>query len=177
MGDEMNKRFEYDGRKYELLTYPDTRLHHVADYVHDDMLDEALIVARDMVQIMRELKGQGLAATQLGLNMRVFVMQTANMTKPALLANMHTTYESTMDSDDCFEDEGCLSLPGETISVPRPYLLKIYAVDLERPRGKMTRGLLEGIEARVFMHELDHLNGRLINHYTSAWRDHVFNDR
>ena len=137
-----------------VLTYGDPVLNSVASPV--ESFDGVL--ARDaeqMISIMRDALGVGLAATQLGVMRRLLVFQAGPDARPTAVANPDLEWVSAELAE---AEEGCLSLPRIVVDVERA----VYA----RVRGQNVRGeplLLEasGLEARVLQHEIDHLNGVL----------------
>jgi peptide deformylase len=112
--------------------------------------------AAQMVSIMRDALGVGLAATQLGVMHRLLVIQAGVDATPTAIVNPELEW---LSDQLAVAEEGCLSLPGITVDVERP----LYA----RVRGRDVHGeplLVEasGLEARVLQHEIDHLDGVLI---------------
>jgi peptide deformylase len=106
----------------------------------------------DMVQLMIQSNGRGLAAQQVGLLKRVFAIRLEDqvpfcMFNPRIVSQSETLVE---------DEEGCLSFPDLFIKVKRPK--SVTAEYLDR-QGKTSIIELEGIDARCFQHELDHLNG------------------
>lgn len=119
-----------------------------------DSLEE---LVQDMLQTMYAAPGVGLAAPQIGLNMRLFVIDTAGGEDPEqriVIANPEIIAQEGQQR----EDEGCLSLPGYHGVVVRPVWVKVRGVDI---KGKEI--VREGTDllARAFCHEADHLNGTL----------------
>lgn len=139
----------------KIIHYPDPRLRKVSVDVRK--FDESLTaLAARMFELMREAKGVGLAAPQVGKNIRLFI---ANPTgKP----EDDRVYVNPVVSDAEGEEasqEGCLSLPNITVDVSRPTTARICARDLSgNPIDQTESGYL----ARIWQHELDHLNGVLI---------------
>lgn len=115
------------------------------------------LVAR-MRRIMKEADGIGLAANQIGLNMRVFVAELQSKEgSRKFYAIFNPEIEKPAEATDDME-EGCLSVPGIFGQVSRKQGLTIRGFDKNGKRIKIkTKGLL----ARVFQHEVDHLNGTL----------------
>ena len=140
----------------KILQYPDPRLRRISDQVSafDERLKE---LASQMFQLMREGKGVGLAAPQVGESIRLFVMN------PTGEANDDRIYVNPILSDphggDDEAEEGCLSLPNIHVDVLRSKSMRIDAQDLEGRRFSDTQN---GFVARVWQHEVDHLNGVLI---------------
>ena len=119
-----------------------------------DSLEE---LAHDMVQTMYAAPGVGLAAPQIGLNIRLMVIDTSSGEDPEALVVMANP-EILEQKGEQNEEEGCLSVPGYHGVVVRPEWVKIKGQDLKG--NEFTR---EGTEllARAFCHEIDHLNGKL----------------
>ena len=120
---------------------------------------ELAALSRRMIAVMRDAPGIGLAATQLGVVKRMIVYQVDD--DPVTLVNPRIVGAS---DDTEVLDEGCLSLPGVTVPVERPTLVRVRARDL---RGRRLEYDAEDLEARVIQHEIDHLDGVLILERTS----------
>jgi peptide deformylase len=111
----------------------------------------------DMVETMYAAPGIGLAAPQIGVLLRVCVIDlTVGKRGGELLTLVNPEF---VERDGMqLEDEGCLSVPGFTATVPRPSRVVVRALDRQGvPRTIEGTGLL----ARALQHELDHLDGRL----------------
>jgi peptide deformylase len=118
--------------------------------------DDLRRLAARMVNLMRDAHGVGLAGTQVGILRRLFVFQTDPEGEPTAVVNP----EILERSDELETDqEGCLSLQGVHVPVERNLRVTLVGKD---PDGDDLRLELEGIEARVAQHELDHLDGVLI---------------
>lgn len=116
----------------------------------DRRLDQ--LVSR-LFAIMKEANGIGLAAPQIGILQRVFVISPDGV-KPTVLINpVITKREGTHTGQ-----EGCLSIPGLYGDVTRPEAVEVEAYDR---KGRQLIFELEGMPAKVVQHELDHLNGVL----------------
>ena len=110
------------------------------------------ILIEDMLDTMYEAMGVGLAAPQVGILKRIVVIDVGE--GPIILINpeiIETSGEQT-------GDEGCLSVPGKAGQVTRPMYVKVKALD-ENMEEVIYEG--EGLLARAFCHEIDHLNGNL----------------
>lgn len=117
--------------------------------------DEALArLAEDMLQTMRDYEGVGLAANQVGRLKRLLVAATEDDE----FAIVNPVIESRSEESEFFA-EGCLSIPGIQVDVERPTAVTISGQDLE---GGPMQLELEGLLARIFQHEIDHLDGVLI---------------
>jgi peptide deformylase len=139
----------------KIILWPDPRLRKISQPVA--VFDQNLksLVAR-MFQLMREAHGVGLAAPQVGQNIRLFV------TNPTGEEGDDHVYVNPTLSDaegETEADEGCLSLPGINAKILRSQTMKIRAQDLS---GTWFEEVSDDFPARVWQHELDHLNGTLL---------------
>ena len=107
----------------------------------------------DMVETMVAAPGVGLAGPQVGLSLRVFVFDDGE-TGPMFMANP----ELSDPVGELLEDEGCLSIPGPYHPTSRFARVRCRGQDLE---GTSYEIVGEGLLARIFQHETDHLNGKL----------------
>jgi peptide deformylase len=111
----------------------------------------------DMVETMYAEPGIGLAAPQIGVPLRVAVIDLSVGKKGGELITLVNPEIVERDGMQ-LEDEGCLSVPGFTATVPRPTRVIVRAFDRQgQPRTIEGSGLL----ARALQHELDHLDGKL----------------
>lgn len=139
----------------KILLWPDPRLLAVSKPVaaFDDSLKE---LVRRMFELMREHKGVGLAAPQVGHNLRLFVMShTGKPEDDRVYVNPELLAPEGQEEGD----EGCLSLPGVNARILRSHEYRIRARDVE---GKPFEQQESGYIARIWQHEFDHLNGTLI---------------
>ena len=152
---------------YPITKYGEAVLEKPAALV--EKFDEALAkLCEDMFESMYAAQGVGLAAPQIGISLRLAVTDVSSGKNPEariVLANpeiIHTEGEQR-------EEEGCLSLPGFRSTVTRPQFVTVRAMDLT---GKAFEMRSEGLLARAFCHEIDHLNGILfIQHLSLLKRD------
>jgi peptide deformylase len=108
----------------------------------------------DMLETMYQAPGVGLAAPQIGLSLRFFVYDAGKGNGAGGIANpVLTELEG-----EIVEDEGCLSIPGLWYPTGRAERVRMDGLDLE---GKPVTIQAEGLLARIFQHETDHLNGML----------------
>ena len=112
--------------------------------------------AEQMVGIMRDALGVGLAATQLGIMHRLLVVQAGLDATPTAIVNPELEW---LSDDLAIAHEGCLSLPGITVEVERPLHARVRGRDVH---GESLMVEASGLEARVLQHEIDHLDGVLI---------------
>ena len=122
----------------------------------------------DMFESMYAAKGVGLAATQIGFGKKIAVIDASNGERPAdklVLINPKIVKVEGRQQ----EEEGCLSLPGFREQVRRPKRVTIRA---QNAKGEFFEMTGEDLVARAFLHETDHLNGRLyITHISALKRD------
>ncbi|MEO1616141.1 MAG: peptide deformylase [Planctomycetota bacterium] len=138
----------------EVIRYPHPTLRYTSKNIMK--VDAELRgLAGEMLELMYEKNGVGLAANQVDLPLRMFV---ANPTgekgsgEEYILLNP----EIQLPKGSEVGDEGCLSLPGLTGKVARPKSIRISAYDI---KGNQFETRVDGFLARVFLHEIDHLNG------------------
>jgi peptide deformylase len=142
------------GGPYQIRQYGDPVLKQVAREVTD--IDGALVkLTEDMLETMYEEPGLGLAAPQVGVRKRMFVYDLELGENPRVLIN-----PEIVETDDEWEyDEGCLSVRGLSWSIVRPKLIHIVGRDID---GNEVSIEADELEARLFQHEMDHLNGILL---------------
>lgn len=127
-------------------------------------------LVKDMAETMYEVKGLGLAANQVGVPKRLFILDLEQREgKPQLLVFINP--EIVESEGELYEEEGCLSIPGYSAKVRRKARLLVKALDLE---GKPFEMELEGLGARAIQHEIDHLNGVLYIDYLSTLKKALF---
>ena len=139
----------------QIIQYPDPRLKKVSQPV-EKFDDDLKALAARMLQLMRDARGVGLAAPQVGQNIRMFVM---NHTGDPADDRVYVNPELSEAEGSEESEEGCLSLPGLNVRVVRDKTIRMRAKDLE---GHDIDQLETGYIARVWQHEFDHLNGTLI---------------
>lgn len=135
--------------------YPDPVLRVATDDIVD-FDDELQALVERMTSIMSDAHGIGLAAPQLGLRLRLFTFQPEDGPAQAVI-NPRITWSSDETDTDI---EGCLSL-GDNVRVPveRPVAIKVEA---KTATGEDRSWDLDDYYARVFQHEMDHLDGVLM---------------
>ena len=123
----------------------------------DAITPEITTLVDDMVETMYAAPGIGLAATQVGVPLRIFVVDLSVGRDPAALITMINPVFVERDGTQ-LEEEGCLSVPGFTATVLRPQRAVVRGLDRDgQEHVREGTGLL----ARAFQHEMDHLDGRL----------------
>ena len=140
-----------------ILRYGESLLHQPAYEVPDVDADDVQQLVDDMIQTMYAAPGVGLAATQVGVAKRLFVIDLSVGRRAAELIVMINPVFLEREGMQ-LEEEGCLSVPGFNATVVRPARAVVRGLD--RSGNEQT---IEGREllARAFQHEMDHLDGML----------------
>src|SRR5438128_2530482 len=139
-----------------ILKYGDTPLHEPAKPV-DTITPDIERLIDDMIETMYAAPGIGLAATQVGVPLRIFVIDlSVGRERNALMVMINP--EIVEREGTQLEEEGCLSVPGFNATVVRPSRVVIRALDRE---GHDQQREATGLLARAFQHEMDHLDGTL----------------
>lgn len=146
-----------------ILHYPDPRLRQKAERV-DHVTPEIQRLIEDMAETMYAAPGCGLAATQLGIAHRIFVVDCAGEDEPSQLLAFINPDIFEKDGVQTWE-EGCLSFPGVTEEIKRAERVKVRALDRN---GKPFELEADGLLAVAIQHETDHLNGVLMIDKLSA---------
>lgn len=121
--------------------------------------------AKDLIDTMKAAKGLGIAAPQVGKNVRIFIATLGYKTGRGKATTERCSVVAMVNpvivshgADTEIDEEGCLSLPGQYGKVERFLEVKIKFFDLEGQKQVLE---LNGLDARVVQHELDHINGVL----------------
>ncbi len=124
--------------------------------------------ANDLIEIMHENMGLGLSANQVGFPLQIFTMYTETPTvfiNPKILEYSEETIEL---------EEGCLSHPGDLVKVKRPVWIIARFI---QANGKGHTQRFEGISARVFQHEYDHMMGKNMFDHLSKLKREMYNKK
>ena len=147
----------------EILKIGDSRLRNQAQKIIEPTEAEIIELAKNLITTAEQANGVGIAAPQIGQSWRVFIvasrpsiryphapqMSPTAMINPVLLSH----------SNEVVKDwEGCLSVPDVRALVPRYREIEVAYTDIE---GKQQYQVLSDFVARIFQHELDHINGVL----------------
>jgi peptide deformylase len=157
-----------------IITTEDPRLRQRARAIHT-FTDDLQTLIDDMVETMRAAPGVGLAATQLGVRQRVIVVEyppeagdddgSEKPTKLYVVVNPEITRRS---AETVTAAEGCLSVPGYVGEVERHAAVTVRGLNR---RGQPVQLKARGWTARIFQHEIDHLDGVLfIDRAERIWR-------
>jgi peptide deformylase len=149
----------------EILKYPDPRLRQVAKPL-DKITDETRKLVEEMAETMYAASGCGLAATQVGVDARIFVIDIAGEDEPSDLRVFINPEIFETQGVQTWE-EGCLSFPGATEEIRRADRVKVRALD---QFGKPFELEATGLMAIAVQHENDHLDGVLMIDKLNALR-------
>ncbi len=136
-------------------------------------------LAADMIETMDASNGVGLAAPQIGYSLSLFVLRNYievsegkfELSEPMVYVNPKILVRA---DEVILDEEGCLSLPGIRVEVYRPTWIEIEAQDI---KGNFFKAHIEGFNARVRLHEFDHLQGVMIIDYLSKKDKKRFKDK
>jgi peptide deformylase len=139
----------------------------------DKIDDEVRELVQDMFDTLRNARGLGLAAPQVGVNLRVFIIDLSQVdfdAEPLIVINPEIINKQGSESGE----EGCLSFPGLFFEVERAEQVTLDYHDLD---GNPKRLEASGLAARAIQHEYDHLNGKLFIDYLSATKRDLISGR
>jgi peptide deformylase len=155
---------------YPIVKFPESVLLSSSAPVEDFASPELTKLLADMFESMYAANGVGLAAPQIGIARRIAVIDCSVGEDPGqklVLINPQIIHKEGKQEGE----EGCLSLPGFRFNLPRPNLVTVRAQDAE---GNWYEKTGTDLLARAFLHETDHLYGRLfISHLSRLKRDMV----
>ncbi len=148
-----------------IVTVPDPVLKQVANPI-ENITAQIKQQATDMIETMYEAPGIGLAANQVGVLNRMFVMDTNYRKEKSsrdaiVMINPEIVWKSEEIS---IMEEGCLSIPQQYAEVERPKSVRVKYIDLG---GQTMEYIGEDLDSHCIQHELDHLNGILFIDYLS----------
>jgi len=153
---------------YPIVKYGDPVLEARAAEITEFDTPELHQLVSDMFESMYAARGVGLAAPQIGIGRRIAVIDCSNGERPEekiVLVNPEILRTEGIQNGE----EGCLSIPGFRENVSRG---KRVTVKAQNAKGEWFEMTGEDLLARAFLHEIDHLNGRLyINHVSVLKRD------
>ena len=141
-------------KKLKIVKLPNPVLHEVSKPV-DSVDNRVRKLMVDMLDLMYESKGIGLAAVQVGVLERVIVVDVwqDGKNEPLMMANPEIVFVS----EDCADmEEGCLSVPSKTINISRPRQVSVKYVDFYN-KSQILHA--DELLATCLQHEIDHLNG------------------
>lgn len=140
---------------YKLVSEDEDILNKKTEIFNFGVRDDAVEISERLVETVKLHRAYGLAAPQCGLDERVFVMgaedEYLTIFNPEIVSS---------SSENIHMDEGCLSFPFLVLAISRP---KGINVKYQDQFGEYITKTFSGISARIFQHELDHLNGITFN--------------
>jgi peptide deformylase len=157
---------------YQILKYGAQELRKVSSPV-DAFNEELAKIAKNMIETMYGAPGIGLAAPQIGLNIRITTIDLSvgeDGSKVIILCNPEIL--SSEGVQKC--DEGCLSVPDFSETVTRPQRMTVRGLDLH---GEEVKIEADGLLARCLSHEIDHLNGILFVDHLSPLKRSLIRNR
>jgi peptide deformylase len=150
--------------KLPIVTLPDPILRKISAPV--ERIDaEMRKLADDMLETMYAAPGVGLAAIQVGVPLRLVVIDVEDeddAPKPFVMFNPEIV---TVGSETRVHEEGCLSIPDTRVEIERPSMLTLRFLD---SKGKQQQLDADGLLATAIQHEVNHLDGRLIIDFLST---------
>ena len=151
-----------------ILHYPDKRLREKGKKI-EAVTPEIRKLIDDMAETMYAAPGVGLAATQIGEKLQLFIIDIADAEEPSDL-KIFINPEILESSGDVTWEEGCLSIPGVHEEIDRKERVKVRAQDRD---GKTFELEADGLLAVAIQHELDHLEGKLMVDHLGMLRKRI----
>ena len=119
----------------------------------EEINDELRKTLDEMVETMRLANGVGLASNQVDIDRRYFVLEIDEIVKKCINPEILEVLDDNVEME-----EGCLSIPGIFKRVARPNKIKVRYLD---ENGNVVEEVMEGLWAKSFQHETDHINGMM----------------
>ncbi len=135
----------------ELIPDSDPRLHTSCEVINPHTYPQLRGIVDAMFRVMWDNDGMGLSAPQVGINARIFLIYHNDRGYVCINPRIEKSSKETS-----VRGEGCLSYPGERMMVERPVEVRVTYQNL---RGAKVKKKFDGILARCFQHEMDHLDG------------------
>jgi peptide deformylase len=164
---------------YPIVAYGDPVLKKVAQPIDKNSSLDIKKLAEDMFETMYQAKGVGLAAPQIGMSIRMFVIDAEALDdEDEKLKGMKKVFINAQMLEETGEEwafeEGCLSIPGIRGDVERKDKITIRYNDLDWNEHTET---YEGLAARVIQHEYDHIEGKLFIEYLAPVKKQVIKNK
>ena len=138
-----------------IVKYPNPILsERMPKFDFSNPLYDPVQLEKDLLNAMYEHDGIGLAANQVGITARVFVIGHKDQPKKGMVFFNPMVIANTDDIEDI--EEGCLSFPNVFVKVKRPTAIKAR---WQNSKGEEVEGTFSGYDCKCFLHELDHLEG------------------
>lgn len=154
-------------------------LRKVAEEINPQEYPNLQELITNMFETLKRSEGVGLAAPQIGLPIRMFIidLDVLSEDEPEYKGYLHTFINPDIieeSEEECTMEEGCLSIPGIHEKVKRPE--EVHVTYIDENMQKQDRWL-SGFEARVFQHEFDHLDGKMFVDHLSAFRKQIIKSK
>lgn len=141
---------------HKIVKFPNEILRErMPEFDFSDPIIDPKQLEKEMIETMLSNDAIGLAANQIGIRARVFVMGTKEHPENAV-AIFNPVILETIGNDVIDDSEGCLSFPGIFANIKRPKGIK---AQWQNSSGELVSTEIEGYTARCFLHEYDHLEG------------------
>ena len=154
----------------EILLVPHPVLRQKAKKL-ENIKEEDIKIANKMMEVMKKAPGIGLAANQVGILKQIVTINFDDKEKNKI-ANYILFNPSIIkySKETIVMEEGCLSLPEQYADVERPKKITIEYIDKNK---KLITREVDGFEARILQHEIDHLSGKLFVDYLSSLKRNI----
>jgi len=153
----------------KIVYAPDPMLKEVCEPL-SQVDDHHRELIKKMFEAMYEANGVGLAAPQVGINKRIFILDSGAREEEKKPLTMINPSLVSLDDKTVSYEEGCLSFPEHFAEIDRPDQLTIKYLDENNKKKTLTT---DGFTSRIIQHELDHLNGILFVDYLSRLKRDV----
>jgi peptide deformylase len=149
---------------YSIIQFPNDILRQrIKEFDFNDKIIDPFALEKDMLDTMYKNNGIGLAANQIGLSYRVFVM--GHKDNPQAGKAFFNPIVIACTNELLNMEEGCLSFPKIVIKIKRPIAIQ---AKWQNCLGQFEEGEFRGYDCKVFLHELDHLEGIVFKDRTSV---------
>ena len=133
--------------------------------------DEEIKIAKKMKEVMLKAPGVGLAANQIGILKQIISISfTDKDTEKKIEYFLFNPQILSYSKEKTIMEEGCLSMPEQFAEIERPKKIIVEYLD---EKNKLIQREIEGIEARILQHEIDHLSGKLFVDYLSSLKRNI----
>ena len=154
----------------KILLVPNPVLRQKARKI-DNINKEDIKIANEMMNLMMKAPGVGLAANQVGILKQIvtinFEDKEKRKEKKYILFNPKIL---SFSNETTIMEEGCLSLPEQYADIERPKKITLEYLDIKK---KLIKKTVDGYEARILQHEIDHLSGKLFVDYLSSLKRNI----
>jgi peptide deformylase len=149
-----------------IVKFPDPILREqIPEFNFENPTHDPIELEKEMLETMYRFDGIGLAANQVGIRARVFVMGHRDRPDDGMAFFNPKVIANTDSIEDL--EEGCLSFPGIFVKIKRPKAIK---AQWQNSKGQLMEGEFTGYECKCFLHELDHLEGVVFQDRVSSMK-------